>query len=188
MTPDFPRLLQKLPVPPFVSITLRRLVALDALASRTPPDYLYTSGYAYRVNTTATRALYGAVDAATAGEEWERHAAKSPRLLIQVLYFLDLNLPAVDLGDRSTLATLQLTEADLQEPWQFAPAPTKLQLLGDAVAQQKRFAAVRFPSEAARVRGFKGFNFVIFPSAIAPPMSVIIRDDTGHEIQRWPAP
>lgn len=188
MTPDFSKLLQALPVPPPITAKLRRFVAKDALYSRTPPDFLCTTGYAYRVNTAASLALYGAEDATTAGAEWERHAKKSPRLLTQVLYFIDLNLPVVDLGDAAVLAAVQLTEADLQAPWEFQPAPTKLQLFGDAVAQQRRFGAVRFPSDAARERGFKGFNFVMFPSAIVSPMSVVIRDDTGTDIQRWPKP
>lgn len=188
MTPDFSKLLQALAVPTTTTAKLRRFVAKEALYSRTPPDFLYTTGYAYRVNTAASRALYGAEDAATAGEEWERHAKKSPRLLTQVLYFIELSLPVIDLADAAVLAAVQLTNADLQAPWEFEPAPTKLQLFGDAVARQQRFGAVRFPSDAARVRGFKGFNFVIFPSAIVAPMSVVIREDTGTEIQRWPAP
>ena len=188
MTPDFPKLLQALAVPPTTTAKLRRFVAKDALYSRTPPDFLYTTGYAYRVNTAAALALYGAEDATTAGAEWERHAKKSPRLLTQVLYFLDLSLPVVDLGDAAVLAAVQLTEADLQAPWEFQPAPTKLQLFGDAVARQQRFGAVRFPSDAARVRGYKGFTFVIFPSAIVAPMSVVIRDDSGAELQRLPSP
>ena len=188
MTHDFPKLLQVLRVSLPISTTLRRFVSRDALASRTPPDYLYTTGYAYRVNTALSRALYGAEDAATAGAEWERHAKRSPRLLAQVLYLMEVNLPVVDLGDAAVLAALQLAEADLQAPWEFMPTPTKLQLFGDAVASQNRFGAVRFPSDAARERGFKGFNFVMFPSAIVAPMSVVIRDDVGTEIQRWPVP
>lgn len=189
MTPDFLQLLQALPVSPPTNITLRRFVSREALASRTPSDYLYTTGYAYRVNTPASRALYGAEDAATAGAEWERQAKKSPRLLKQELYFIQVSLPVVDLGDATVLAMLRLFEADLQEPWNlFPPVTTKLQLFGDAVACQTRFGAVRFPSDAARERGFKGFNFVMFPSAIIAPMTVIIRDDSGTEVQRWPAP
>jgi len=188
MMPDFAKLLQALPDSSPRNVTLRRFVSRDALASRTPPDYLYTTGYAYRVNTAVTRALYGAEDAPTAGAEWERHAKKSPRLLSQVLYFIDVSLPMVNLGDSTVLAGLQLTLGDLQAPWEFARAPTVLQLFGDAVAQQSRFGAVRFPSDAARVRGFVGNNLVIFPTAIVVPMSVVIRDDTGIEIQRWPAP
>jgi hypothetical protein len=188
MTPDFSKLLQALPVSAPITAKLRRFVAKDALYSRTPPNFLYTTGYAYRVNTAASLALYGAEDAATAGAEWERHAKKSPRPLTQVLYFIDLSVPVVDLGDAAVLAGVHLTEADLQAPWEFEPAPTKLQRFGDAVAQQQRFGAVRLPSDAARVRGFKGFNFVMFPSAIVSPMSVVIRDDADTEIQRWPAP
>lgn len=188
MTPDFTKLLQALPVSPSVTTTLRRFVSRDALANFTPPDYLYTTGYAYRVNTGASLALYGAEDAATSGAEWERHTNKSPRLLSQVLYFIEVNLPVVDLGNPAVLASLQLAECDLQEAWEFVPAPTKLQLLGDAVARQKRFGAVRFPSDAARIRGFLGYNLAIFRSAVSAPMSVIVRDDDGNEIQRWPAP
>ena len=188
MPPDFGRLLGNLAVPVSTRIALRRLVTRDALTSRTPPDFLYTSGYAYRVNTAASRALYGAEDASTAGAEWERHARKSPRLLTQVLYFIEIHLPVLDLGDPAILAALQLTPLDLQARWEFAPTPTKLQHLGDAVARQTRFGAVRFPSDAAFARGFAGFNFVIFPSAIIAPMSVVIRDDSGQKIQGWPAP
>lgn len=187
MTPDFSKLLQALPVPPPITARLRRFVSKDALYSRRPPNFLYTTGYAYRVNTAASLALYGAEDAATAGAEWERHAKKSPRLLTQVLYFIDLSIPVVDLGAGDVLAALKLTDADLQAPWEFKPASTKLQLFGDAVARQQRFGAVRFPSDAARERGFKGFNFVIYPVAIVAPMSVVICDDGGTEIQRWPA-
>ena len=186
--PDFARLLQALPAKPVVTATLRRFVSRDALASRTPPDYLYTTGYAYRVNTTASLALYGSEDAPTAAAEWERHAKKSPRLLTQVLYFIEVTLPVIDLSKASILDSLELTQANLEEPWDFAPAPTKLQLLGDAVARQKRFGAVRFPSDAARVRGFLGYNLATFRSAATAPMSAIIRDDAGNEIQRWPAP
>lgn len=188
MAPDFSKLLQALPVCPPITAKLRRFVSKDAFSSRTPPNFLYTTGYAYRVNTVASLALYGAEDASTAGAEWERHANKSPRLLTQVLYFIDLSVPVIDLGDFDVLAALQLTEADLQAPWEFEPAPTKRQRFGDAVARQQRFGAVRFPSDAARARGFRGFNFVLFPSAIVAPMSVVIRDDPGVEIQRWPSP
>lgn len=188
MTPDYINLLRVLPVTLPATTKLMRFVSRDALHSRTPHDYLYTSGYANRLNTAAVRALYGAEDAATAGAEWERHAKKTPRMLTQVLYFIDLSLPVVDLGDGEVLAALKLTDADLKAPWGFEPAPTKLQLFGDAVARQQRFGAVRFPSDAARERGFKGFNFVIYPTAIVAPMSVVICDDGGTEIQRWPAP
>lgn len=188
MSPGFLQLLQALPLQRKTMILLRRLVAKEALASCTTPDHLYTSGYAYRVNTAASRALYGSEDAATAGAEWERQAKASPRLLRQELYFVEVTLPIVDLGDAATLDKLGLSDGDLQEPWQFAPSPTKLQLLGDAVAIQHRFGAVRFPSYAARMRGFVGFNFALFPSAIVAPMSVIIRNDAEVELQRWPAP
>ncbi|MES2708543.1 MAG: RES family NAD+ phosphorylase [Verrucomicrobiota bacterium] len=189
MTPDFPALLLTLPTPPVLDITLRRLVDESALTSRTPPDYLYTSGYAYRLNTRASRALYGAEDAATAGAEWERGVAKSPRpLMKQLLYFIKVSLPVIDLGDAAVLAALQLTENDLRAPWQFASAPTRLQLLGDAAACQTRFGAVRFPSDAARARGFRGFNLALFPTAIVAPMSVRILDDSGRQLQYWPSP
>ena len=189
MTPDFPKLLQALPVSPPITVTLRRFVSKDALYSRSPPNFLYTTGYKYRVNTAASLALYGAEDATTAGAEWERGSKKSPRRLIQVLYFIEVAASVVDLESPAILNALQLTPADLQEPWDvFPPVTTKLQLFGDAVAGQKKFGAVRFPSDAARERGFKGFNFVMFPSAIVAPMSVIIRDDANIEIQRWPAP
>lgn len=188
MTPDFQALLQTLSVPAPTASQLRRFVGREALASRTPPDYLYTTGYAYRLNTAGTRALYGSEDATTAGAEWERQAARVPNVLTQVLYFIEVRLPVLDLEQASNLTALQLAPADLSAPWAFVSVPTKLQLLGEAVARQQRFGAVRFPSDAACSRGFAGFNIVAFPSAITEPMSVVIRDDTGAEIQRWPAP
>lgn len=52
--------------------------------------------------------------------------------------------------------------------------------------KSKEFTMISRDLYAARVRGFLGFNFAIYPSEVVAPMSVVIRDDAGAEIQRWP--
>jgi RES domain-containing protein len=151
-----------------------------------PADYLYTSGYSNRYNPDKIRALYVSGDATTAGEEWERRSRQMQNQLQQVLYSVEASVVTLDLGDATILAALNLTQADLTAPWQFVPRPSTTQRLGEAVSKQQRFSAIRYPSDAARVRGFNGFNMVIFPTAIVVPQSVIIYDDRGIEIQRWP--
>jgi RES domain-containing protein len=156
------------------------------LVRLSPPNYLFTSGYPGRYNSDGVLALYASEDAATAGEEWERRARQLPRLPRQLVYFVEFSVPILDLGNAATLEALELTQADLTAPWEFVLAATMTQRLGDAVAAQQRFGGIRFASDAARLRGFVGFNIVLFRTAIAAPNFVVVRQDDRREIQRWP--
>lgn len=49
---------------------------------------------------------------------------KSPRLLTQILYIIEIQIPLIDLGNATVLAAVQLTAADLQALWKFQPAPS----------------------------------------------------------------
>jgi len=167
---------------------LRRLVPKTDLERAAPPNYLFASGHAKRYNPFGVAALYVAEDAATAGAEWDRIAAKLGIHLPQVLYTVEASVSVLDLGDPAVLAALQLTPAIMAEPWEFVAGPTATQRLGQAVADQRRFGGIRFPSDATRTRGFAGFNLVLFREAIVSPLFVAIRDDQGKEVQRWPFP
>jgi hypothetical protein len=51
-----------------------------------------------------------------------------------------------------------MTPRHLRATWVRAKRPTVAQLLGKAVTLQTRFSVIRFPSEAARLKGFEGAN------------------------------
>jgi RES domain-containing protein len=138
----------------------RRIVAIKALRSRRPPDCLYTSGRANRYNTAGVFSLYCSEDAATAGAEFERYWDTKPRR--QYLFFVQVTGTVLDLENSSTRDLLKLSERDLFRPWRTARRPTPTQQLGNAVAMLTRFIGIRYPSEAARERGFIGYNYVVF--------------------------
>lgn len=187
----FHQRLADLPAPAPRDLQLFRFVPKGDLDKFMPPDYLFTSGSPGRFNPARTHAFYTCENAAVAGAELDRRLAQLPTDRTppkQVLYSVRAALGVLDLGDAAILESLGLTRADLAAEWEFAPTPTLTQQLGSAISQQSRFGAIRAPSDAATAISLKGFNFVMFPSAIAAPMSVVIRDDAGTEIQRWPAP
>ena len=84
-------------------------------------------------------------------------------------YFADAKLPYIDLNDAETLGLLGLLPTDLHSSWRSGPSPTRTQLLGLAVSRQKRFAAIRYPSDAAKAEKKTGANYVIYYDSIAPP-------------------
>ncbi len=191
MPAAFHKLLADLPTPPPQELLLYRFVPQGDLEKKLPPDYLFTSGNPGRYNPKKVNAFYASQDATIAGAELDRRLAQIPKDRVpprQVLYSIKATLPVLDLSDTATLQHLRLTRADLAAEWEFALAPTATQRLGHAVSLQTRFAAISAPSDAAVARKLAGVNYIIFPSAIDTPMSVVIRDDAGKEIQRWPAP
>jgi RES domain-containing protein len=167
-----------------VSTALCRMVERSVLERPPKSDFLFTSGRPGRYNSRGIQALYAAEDLATAGAESERY--RKGRTTQTIVYWATPNAVVVDLGDAGTIAALGLVDLDLFAPWMFAATPTRAQLLGEAVAAQTRLGGIRFPSDAARTRGFVGYNFVFYKAAVAAPSSVVIHDDSGHEIQRWP--
>jgi hypothetical protein len=94
-----------------------------------------------------------------------------------------LTSPACDFG---TLSELGLKAGDLQAPWVGVRKPTVLQCLGEAVSRQAGISAIRFPSDAARKRGFSGANVVIFRECVRQPDHVHILEPTRNPLQKWP--
>jgi hypothetical protein len=84
------------------------------------------------------------------------------------------------------LGRLKIEPAELHLSWRGTSSPTACQKLGKVVAGQKRFAGIRFPSDAAREKGIQGFNFVLFKNAVVAPSKVEVRDDKGVIVQQWP--
>lgn len=161
-----------------------RIVERAALERPTKPDFLFTSGNPGRYNPRGIYALYAAEDQSTAGAEAERY--RGGRTTQSVVYWAKPSAVVLDLSSAANLAALGLTGADLFANWRFAPTPTPCQLLGQAIAAQTRLAGIRFPSDAAKARGFTGYNVVFFKAAVVSPSSLIVSDDVGTEVQRWP--
>jgi hypothetical protein len=104
-----------------------------------------------------------------------------------VTFFADVELGAVlDLCSAGTLNALGLTSRDLQANWVPAKRATAAQLLGEAVSQWARLPAIRFPSDAAREKGFAGANVVIFYDTMLSPDYVHILGPTKKPLQKWP--
>jgi hypothetical protein len=176
-----------LPLAPTRSLrtTLVRRVPLSPLIKKGTVDYLFMSGRPSRFNTAGVACVYFAEDEATAAAEYERHT----RPLHQpfATFFAEVELATIlDLCSTATLKALSLTTHDLQANWIRAKRPTTTQLLGEAVSRQARLAAIRFPSEAARMNGFAGANLVIFYDTMLSPDYVHILGPTKKPLQKWP--
>ncbi len=165
--------------------TLVRRVAMLPLLTSAPVDFLFTSGKAYRYNSRGVECVYFAEDEATAAAEYEFHHLGQRQPV--TTYFAEVRLRRVlDLGDAGTLSVLGLDGRDLRAPWRGARRPTATQLLGDAVSRQTEIAAIRFPSEAARLKGFVGANVVIFRACVRRPDQVHILGPSRKPLQKWP--
>jgi len=170
-----------------LKVTLVRCVALQPLTSRGTPDYLFTSGRANRYNPAGVRCVYFSEDEATARLEYARRFGND-RGLWQPLgtYFAEVNLTKVlDLDDAKTRAAFKLRPKDLAVAWQLARRPTRTQMLGLA-ASRGSVAAIRFPSDAARANGLRGFNVVIFHDGVRAPDHVRILGLTKKPLKQWP--
>ena len=163
---------------------LERIVERRVLESRRPPDFLFTSGRPNRYNPAGVECVYFSADGATAGAEFDRYWQE--RTTQRLLYFCRASARVLDLTDVAVRDMLGLREAELFNPWRLAMAPTATQQVGAVVAGQRRFAGVRFPSDAARERGFAGSNLVFFRSAVAAPARIEVLDDMGQLLQAWP--
>jgi RES domain-containing protein len=167
--------------------TLARKVPLLDLIGHKPIQFLFTSGKPNRFNLAKTNCLYSSEDERTATEEWERllgglsvkHCAT---------FFANIQIGTVlDLDDSKIRAALQLSDGELFADWATAGSPVDTQLLGEAVATSTTsIAAIRFPSDAARVAGFHGVNIVIFRDKIVVPDSVIVLNDNGSVLEQIP--
>ncbi len=178
--------LRAVPVRPLLT-TLVRCVALLPLTASGTPDYLFTSGQTNRFNPAGVRCVYFSEDEATARLEYARRFGTS-RGAQQPLgtYFAEVSLTkVVDLADPATRDAFKLGPKDLAVAWHRAKTPTRTQLLGQ-VASQGAVAAIRFPSDAARVKGTPGFNVVIFRKGVQAPDRVHILGPTKKPLQKWP--
>ena len=165
--------------------TLVRRVSLLAMTDSPTLDFLFTSGKAYRYNTRGVWCVYFAEDEATSAAEYERHNT-GPRQPF-VTYFAEVRLRRViDLCSSDTLSALAISARDLRAPWVGTRKPTAAQNLGEAVSSQTSITAIRFPSNAARTKGFAGANVVIFRDSVRRPDQVHILGPTKKPLQTWP--
>jgi RES domain-containing protein len=162
---------------------LARCVSRAALEGSSPPDFLYASTRAGRYNPENVESIYWSQGETVARLEYRRYHKGAQAY---ETFFCRYYLNVIDLEDTDALSALELSNSDLRAPWRTAGGPTKCQTLGYAVSLQHRFAAIRFPSDAARAAGETGFNYVIFKSSIRDPYFIQVETDPGTSVQRWP--
>lgn len=170
-----------------VEARLVRCVIRDALERSAPPEFLFTSGKPNRYNAAGIQCVYFSENLEVAILEYSRYLeGLGPADYPFTTYFADARMPYVDLTDPGVLARLGLVAADLHDPWRLSPEPTRTQLLGLALSRQKRFSAIKYPSDAARAVSRTGSNYAIFRDSMEPP--ALLRVLTGKliAVQQWP--
>jgi RES domain-containing protein len=158
-------------------------VVRKSLESNAPPDFLYATTRAGRYNPENVESIYWSEDEAVARLEYRRYHRGTETY---ETYFCRYSVNVVDLGHSDVISALGLTVSDLYASWRTVTKPTKCQILGEAVSLQQRFAAIRYPSDAARAAGESGFNYVIFRASVHNPHFIQVETDPGLPIQRWP--
>ena len=179
--------LSSIPTRPVDAVFARCVPQLD-FDFGDPPRYLFGSGRAKRFNPDGVRCIYFSegdrvADAEYAGG-WGTFAdSLQPKLTfharVRIAHVLDLETPDI-------LGKLKVREADLFGPWRLATEPTRLQLLGAAISRQKRIAAIRFPSRAARNLEPPGWNVAIFLEPLRAPDRVEILGRAGKRLEVLP--
>lgn len=162
------------------------MVEKAILEKYAPPKFLYTSGRPGRYNLRDLHCLYCSADMPTAGAEFERY--RGGKTTQSVTYWIHANVLVLDLTDAAVVDALGLKAADLFASWRAlsSPGPSLTQQLGAVVATQDRLHGIRFPSDAAKERGFPGFNLVLFRKSVVAPAAVVIKDDSGVTLDSWP--
>jgi RES domain-containing protein len=163
-----------------------RMLEKAILEKYAPPQFLYTSGRPGRYNLRDTPCLYCSADMPTAGAEYDRYRGAGTTQ--SVTYWIHVKILVLDLTDSAIVAALGLKRADLFAPWRVlsSPGPSLTQQLGATVATQDRLHGIRFPSDAAKDRGFAGSNLVLFRKSVVAPAAVVIKDDSGVTLDSWP--
>jgi hypothetical protein len=157
------------------------------LCENDPPDWLYTSGEENRYNPKGVLCVYFAADERTAKAEMltradENGGVEQP----MVTYSAAVNLrKALDLLSAENLRKLGISQRHLFEEWE-AKESCVTQILGQIVSEGHRFSSIRFPSAAAKEKGFRGVNLVIFRAAIHRPESLRVLGESNKTLQRWP--
>lgn len=168
--------------------TLVRCVRALGFLSKRPPSYLFASGNANRLNPQGVSCLYFSESERAADVEYRRGfggtiAAQQPKLT----YRAEVELRhVIDFDDAEALRVLGIDRLELRSPWRTASAATRLQELGLAISHQRRISAVRYPSEALARAGVKGWNVVIYRSALAAPDRVRILGPAGEALEELP--
>jgi RES domain-containing protein len=166
---------------------LVRCVARDFLESQHPPAFLFTSGKPNRYNPEFVHCVYFSENLEIAALEYARPQKAAGFTPVPfTIYFADAKLPILDLANPRTVAALGLVPADLHAPWRLRKTITKTQILGAAIARQKRFAGIRYPSDAARTTGKAGCNYVIFRDSLKAPASLRVLTGKLVPVQHWP--
>ncbi|MFA5205013.1 MAG: RES domain-containing protein [Lentisphaeria bacterium] len=191
MSHDLNSLKQMLATAPAVAVntTLFRRVTFQALASYTPPNWLYTSGKPQRYNPAGVDCVYFGADTNITRVEFESlwqglQGANQPATDFCVAVALQRVL---DLTSATTLKALKISAQELFKSWRRTKTPTLTQLLGLAVNETRLFSAIRYPSKATADRGQAGINFVIFRDCVQFPDLVEILGPTSKPLQTWPS-
>ena len=186
--PDsFPDILTFAPTISIHVIMARRVPAI-MLHSQTPPDYLFTSGKKARYSEGGIRCIYFSGNEEAAIAEYERVLSPEDRIQPATTFWAEAKLDKViDLTDPESLELFGLVQTDLQVTWRLASTPTLTQQLGTAIANNTSgITAIRYPSEAMRLIGKTGTNFVIYRDRVVAPDSFEIKGPGNTVLQRWP--
>jgi RES domain-containing protein len=166
--------------------TLVRCVELVPLIENGKPDFLFTSGKRDRYNLDGVKCIYFAEDEETARAEHRCQDHPAPSLQPVCMYFAEVSLTIVDLTQKRVCENLGFNKRDFHVPWERVRRPTKSQLLGTALSKQQKFAAVRYPSDAARAHRFRGHNLVIFRDCVRRPNFVRVLGPGKKPLEKWP--
>jgi len=173
-----------------VKATLGRMVPFSDLVKYNPPNWLFTSGKANRYNPAGVNCVYFSETDAVAKCEYDDQLKGTPAPNQPVVtFYAEIDLDHVlDLANPAVLKALNLQPADLVAPWRMVSAPTATQLLGQAINDYQRIAAIRYPSQAAAIQKQTGFNFVIFQGNVlfSPNFVHILGPAKGKPLQSWP--
>lgn len=166
--------------------TLVRCVELGSLIEDGKPNFLFTSGKRDRYNLDGVKCIYFAEDEETARAEHRCQDRPAASLQPVCMFFARVSLTVVDLTQKSVRKKLGFTKKDFRVPWERVRRPTKSQLLGTAVSKQRGFAAIRYPSDAARAHRFPGTNVVVFQDSVRRPNFVRVLGPRKKPLQKWP--
>lgn len=155
----------------------------QAVESKAPPNFLYASSRPGRYNPEGVECIYWAENENTARLEYRRYEVGPATY---ETFFCRYECGVLDLGNSSVLAALGLKDSDLYANWRTATDLTKTQLLRLAVSLQQKFAAIRFPSDAARAEREEGFNVVVFRASLCHPFGINVVTDPELPTQKWP--
>jgi RES domain-containing protein len=180
-------LLLTIDLPP-LKTRLSRCIALEDFGKGGPPTFLFASRKKGRCNPQGAECVYFSEGEKTALAEFTTYWAPfgdqhQPKLVFHAEVELQ---HTIDLTVDDARKKLSISDQDLYGAWRTRSKPTLLQELGAALAVQNTASAIRYPSAAARMAGFKGVNVVVFRAALVPPSRLVITGRRGKILERWP--